>query len=425
MKRIWDAIRGSSFLRQNAVFFFGSVGVGALNYAYYPIMSRLLPVDSYGEVQALMSLFLQLLIFLSVLGQVTVNVVANYQDETKKQKIVYELEKLALFMSLALFALVAVFGWKIKSFFHFNSVWPFMVLMLSIVVTVPLAFRSAFLRGHKKFAAVSVANLLSSASDIAVSAILVLIGWKTVGAIFGIVVAQFLAFLYAARAAYKTGFVKPENATLRSLPDIKALKPELKYGLLVLCGSLTITVLSSVDIFVVKHFFDAETAGRYAGVSTVARMIFFLTASIAQVLLPSVRLHQAARQNRALFAKSFGLVITMGGLATLVFTIFATKIVTILMGENYVTYAHLLGRLCLVMLVLSVLNLVISYFVALRKYQVGVIVLLGASVTFIFLSTFHSSLEAVINSLLYGSLTMLGMFGGWLIVNKITRKERL
>lgn len=424
MKRIWDAIRGSSFLRQNAVFFFGSVGVGALNYAYYPVMSRLLPVDSYGEVQALMSLFLQLLIFLSVLGQVTVNVVANYQDESKKQKIVYELEKLALFMSLALFVVVAIFGWKIKSFFHFSSVWPFLVLMLSIVATVPLAFRSAFLRGHKKFASVAAANLLSSASDILVSALLVVIGWKTVGAIFGIVVAQVLAFLYAARAARKIGFVKPQHATFASLPDVRALKPELKYGLLVLCGSLIITVLSSIDIFVVKHYFDAQTAGRYAGVSTVARMIFFLTASIAQVLLPSVRLHQTSKQNRALFLKSLALVMAMGGVATLVFTVFQTQIITILMGKNYLTYAHLLGRLSLVMLVLSVLNLVISYFVALRKYQISVVVLLGAGVTLGLLGAFHSSLEAVINSLLYGSLTMLGMFGVWLVVNKITRKER-
>ncbi len=125
MKRIWDAIRLSSFLRQNAVFFLGAVCVGVLNYAYYPIISRLLNVQAYGEVQTLVSLFLQLLIFLTVLSQVTVNVVANYEDELRKQQVVYELEKLALFVSIGLFIIAAAFSWKIKSFFHFQSVWPF------------------------------------------------------------------------------------------------------------------------------------------------------------------------------------------------------------------------------------------------------------------------------------------------------------
>lgn len=423
MKRIWDVTRQSSFLRQNAVFFLGSVGVGLLNYAYYPVMSHLLPVSSYGEVQAIMSLFLQLLIFLTVLGQVTVNVVANYQDETKKQKIIYELEKLALFLSIALFIVAAVFGWKIKSFFHFNSVSPFLILMLSIVVTVPLAFRSAYLRGHKKFASVAAANLLSSASEIIISAVLVLVGWKTAGAVFGIVVAQFLAFLYAARAAYKIGFTKPENAKLASLPDVKTLRPELMYGLLVLCGSLTITVLSSADIFVVKHYFDAQTAGHYAGVSTVARIIFFLTASIAQVLLPSVKINQTAKHNRMLFLKSLALVLTLGGMAALVFAVFQREIITVLMGKKYLTYGHLLGRLSLLMLVLSVLNLVISYFVALRKYSIIIIVLLGASLTFGLLAIFHTTLQAVIDSVLSGALAMLGMFGVWLIISKVIKKE--
>ncbi|HSW74996.1 MAG TPA: oligosaccharide flippase family protein [Candidatus Saccharimonadales bacterium] len=423
MKRIWDVTRQSSFLRQNAVFFLGSVGVGLLNYAYYPVMSHLLPVSSYGEVQAIMSLFLQLLIFLTVLGQVTVNVVANYQDETKKQKIIYELEKLALFLSIALFVVAAVFGWKIKSFFHFNSVWPFLILMLSIVVTVPLAFRSAYLRGHKKFASVAAANLLSSASEIIISAVLVLVGWKTVGAVFGIVVAQFLAFLYAARAAYKIGFTKPENAKLASLPDVKTLRPELMYGLLVLCGSLTITVLSSADIFVVKHYFDAQTAGHYAGVSTVARIIFFLTASIAQVLLPSVKINQTAKHNRTLFLKSLALVLALGGMAALVFAVFQREIITVLMGKKYLTYGHLLGRLSLLMLVLSVLNLVVSYFVALRKYSIIIIVLLGAGLTFGLLAIFHTTLEAVIDSVLSGALAMLGMFGVWLIISKVIKKE--
>ncbi len=253
--------------------------------------------------------------------------------------------------------------------------------------------------------------------------VLVWIGWSTCGAIAGVVLAQAVAFMYAARAARKIGFKRPENASLRQLPSFKILRPELKYGGLVLCGSLIITVLSSADIFVVKHFFDATTAGRYAGVSTVARIIFFLTASIAQVLLPSVRINQTAEHNRQLFRKSLGLVVAVGGSATLVFATFSKLIVTILMGKHYLAYAHLLGRLSLVMLVLSILNLVICYFIALRRYQISVIVIAGACVIAGLLAAYHGSLEAVINSLLYGSLVMLGMFIVWSSGTSLVRKK--
>jgi len=86
-RSVLTAVRSSSFVRHNAIFFFGSVAVGVLNYVYYPILGRMLSVEAYGEVQALVSLFLQMLVFLVVMSQVTINVVANYTDEDKKRRV--------------------------------------------------------------------------------------------------------------------------------------------------------------------------------------------------------------------------------------------------------------------------------------------------------------------------------------------------
>lgn len=406
-------LRKSSFLRHNAIFFLGSVAVGVLNYVYYPVLGRLLDIESYGEVQALVSLFLQMTIFLTVLSQVTVNIVANYTDEEQKRRVVFELEKLALLFFSILLAVVALFGWKLKAFFHFDSVWPFIILMLALVAAVPLTFRSAFLRAHKKFGSTSVANLLAAAAKIVFSAGLVVLGWNTLGAIFGIVLAQILAFGYAIIQSRKAGFARPEGARLWGRPDVAALRPELKYALLVLCGSLIVTILSSIDIFVVKHYFSAEVAGQYAGVSTVARMIFFLTASVSQVLLPSVKVSMPAKQNRQFLLKSLALVTILGGSACLVFALFSHRIVTLFMGNAYGRYAHLLSLLSITMFVVSILNLIISYYIALRRYQISGIVIAGALVTGALLGTHHATLDAVVDSLLFGSLTMLAMLTLW------------
>jgi O-antigen/teichoic acid export membrane protein len=422
--KLTQQIRASAFLRHNFIFLVGSVAVGVLNYAYYPILSRLLDIEAYGEVQAIVSLFLQLNIFLAVLGQVTVNVVANYKNDTDRERVIYELEKLGLYISIAGMVVVALFGWKLKSFFNFTSVWPFIVVMLAVVASVPLAFRSAFLRGHKKFGAVSLANVYGAVFKIILSAGLVWIGWSTVGAIFGLVIAQLIAFGYAAAVARKIGFTHPDGVSFRSLPNWKVLAPEVRYGLLVLCGSLTVTILSSVDIFVVKHFFDAATAGRYAGVSTVARMIFFLTASVVQVLLPSVKMHAPAQQNRNLLIKSLAMVIVLGGATWLLFVLFANKIIAVLMGHAFTTYAHLLGKLSLAMLVISVLNLAVSYFVALRRYGVAIVVIVGAGITAALLALYHQTLDDIVSSLLYGSTSMLALLALWNVITNTTNRMR-
>ncbi|HSE61656.1 MAG TPA: oligosaccharide flippase family protein, partial [Candidatus Saccharimonadales bacterium] len=162
MRAIVRLVRSSDFLRQNAILFVGSLLVSALNYAYYPVLGRLLSVEEFGEVQVLVSLFLQLTLFLVVLGQVTVNIVANYKDVRAKHEIIFELEKLALLLSGAVFVIGALFSWQLRNALHFESAWPFIVLLLTLIASVPLAFRSAYLRGQKKFSQVSVANIIGA-----------------------------------------------------------------------------------------------------------------------------------------------------------------------------------------------------------------------------------------------------------------------
>ena len=61
------------FLKNNAIFFIGSMAVAVLNYLYHPILGRMMSVEDFGEVQSLISLFIQLSIFMGVFNIITVN----------------------------------------------------------------------------------------------------------------------------------------------------------------------------------------------------------------------------------------------------------------------------------------------------------------------------------------------------------------
>lgn len=410
----------SDFIRHNAIYFVGSLTIGALNYLYYPVVGRLLEPSAFGEVQTLVSLFLQVGIFMTVLGLLTINIITNYKDVDRRQRVITELEKLALVIGVLFLGLSILGQVRLQNYFHFETSLPFVVLAMAILVTIPYAFRSGYLVGNKLFGLNAWAGISGASSKLLLSLALVAVGLGTAGALMGIFVAQLLMFFVTAYFARRHGFHEALASKFR-LPDITLIRPELRYAMLVLVGSLAITVLYSVDIIVVKHYFDAHTAGLYAGVATAARILFFLTASVAQVLMPSIKLSQTAIQNKQVLKKSLALVAGIGGATLGVFYLAPDFVVSVLMGGTYTTYSWLLPRLSLAIFVISILNLLMAYNLALRRYGAGLLAVLGVCFTYGLMLMHHQSLEAVVDSLLYGSLITSAAFALWLMWSENTK----
>ncbi len=283
------------------------------------------------------------------------------------------------------------------------------------MVAVPATFRTGYLRGKKHFGWNSVSGLIGAIVKLLLAVAFIVAGFGTTGAIAGLVLAQVVTFVYAAAKAKQAGFGPQLRTNFFNKPDMRLLKPELKYAGLVLMGSLAITALYSIDIIFVKHHFDAHTAGLYAGIATVARIIFFLTGSIALVLLPAVKLTNTVRQNKQTLQKSLYLLLAVGGPALAVFWFLPELVVRLLMGREYLEYVSLLPWLSLVIFVVSVLNLFVLYYMALRRYAIGFIAIIGLAVTCGLVGIHHDSLRAVVDSMLYGTLTMAVMIGAWSI----------
>lgn len=409
-------MRSNQFARHNAVFFAGSVAVGALNYLYYPVLGRLLEPGTFGEVQTLVSLFLQLGVFLVVLSMVIVNIVANY-PEVERNKFVFEFEKLALLGSIILLGLSLVFSKQLQAWLNFESSWPFMFLGLAVVASVPFYIRGAYLRGYQRFGLVSAGNILTAGGKLILSAILVAAGLGTIGAIGGVLAAQILACALVVWWAYQAG-LRPDSITKKfRLPNFKLLAPELRYGGVVLAASLAITLQYSIDIIVIKHYFDAQTAGLYAGVAAVARILFFLTASIAQVLISKVKIKNGA-ENEQILNKSFALMAAISLPVLLATVFFPSQTVGLLMGGAYSSMAELLPMLSISVFMVAVINLLAAYYLALRRFGIALLAVVGAGFTYLFIYLHHGSPAEVVESLLLGSAATLVAAGVWKITER-------
>jgi O-antigen/teichoic acid export membrane protein len=409
VKKIISGARSSQFLRHNAVFFTGSLVVGALNYIYYPVLGRLMSTSDFGETQALVSLFLQATIFLSVVTNVAVNIVANEKNAGLRNRVIYELEHAAMLITLVALGIMIVFIPQLKAFLQFEHSGPFFILALSLVVSVPGALRHAFLRGRSAFGLLSAASIVGSLAKIIFSAGFVLLGWRTLGAMGGLVAAQMLALAYAAWSARRLGLHRPGPLKVLRWPDITLIRPHLHYAFLVLIVSLVSTMLFSFDIIAVKHYFPAEIAGFYAGIATIARIIYFVTGSIAAVLLSTVKLSSSTKANHALLARSALLQGAIGGSALLMFALAPRFITHLLVGARYGEYFYLLPKLSLALFILSFVSLLFNYDLALRRASSGVVAVLGAIAMGVIVVMHHSSLVAVVDSLLLGSIAVMAL----------------
>lgn len=412
LKDYWRNI----FWRNNAIFLAGSLFVAFLNYLYYPILGRLMEVSSFGEVQVLLSIFNLVGMLLTAFQIVTVNISAN--NKKGSAEIIRQFERMALMFMLGLLVVIVFLSPKLQKFFNFSSYVPFMVLGVALVITVLITFRRAYVQGRSDFTAVSISGGIGALGKLLFSALLVVAGLKTFGAIAGILLSQVIALAYTARVAKRLGFAAATTERFQ-MPNIKLLKPELRYLFSVMTVFFIITLLYLGDVLVVKRYFDPELAGQFAGVSAISKIIFFATASFAGVLLASVGQSHPRDYNRKISKNSLLLVTAIGGSALIVFSLFPTEIIRLMIGQRYAELAHLLPSLSLMVFFASVANLYFYYFLALRQYAVVPIAAIGGIITFSLTILRHGTLEEVIQNFLIGNLSVLCLMISLGLINRL------
>jgi len=393
------------FLRNNFIFFCGSLVVAVLNYLYHPILGRMMSVEEFGEVQTLISLFTQLAIIVGIFRVIVINIVSNQETKEDNKEIILMLYKIALGITIALGGLIIIGSPFLKSFFHFNSFYPFISLAIILMLGFLMTFQTAVLQGTHNFKALSISQIISSSGKLIFAVVLVYVGFSSFGAISAIIIAQIITLLYIAPKAKKLFDFGGWNIKI----DWGKIKKELKFGSLILTVSLCVTFLYTADIMIVKHYFPAETTGLYSGIAIIARIIFFVTGSFVGVLLPSIKLKDENGNNSKILKKSLFLFFGIGGSVLIFFSLFPEFVINILLGDRYLVYAHLLPRLSLLLFLTSVVNLLFYYLLALRIYSIAYIAISGIFITILTSFFRHDTLIHIINNFLFGAIVMIGL----------------
>jgi len=404
MKRIFK----NPLFSGSLVFFVGTMIANFGNYLYHLLMGRMLGPKDYGALTSLISLAYLLSVISTTFLTTVVKFVTKYKVKNQFSKILnLFLGLIKVFGLTGIFLLIVFFilKEKIAGFLNLDDSFPVLILAFWMSLSLLSLINDGILRGFLKFGFLSFNSVFATALKLVLAIFLVKIGLGvrgSLGAIFlASLVPYFLSF-YPLRFLWNYKYKNGERIEWRELFGFSAP---------VMVATLSLTSLYSSDVVLVKHFFSSFEAGLYSATSVLGRIVFFASGVVPAVMFPLVsERFENGGKYRHFLSQSFLIVGGVSLLITIIYFLFPSLMIKILYGDSYLQAAGYLGIFAIFISFYSLSNLLVNFFLSVRKTQVAGFCLFAALLQIILISLFHRSLLEVIKiSLMVSVLLFLSL----------------
>ena len=430
--------RSLGILGQGLVLLVSNVGSGAIQVVYTFALARLLVPTDYGAYVALISAFGILgLVTSGIQPTVARRVAVNGAPSRLTDAIRLATKGWATPVALATMAVsgtLIVATPSIQSEFSLASPWPVWLLApLTALIVITPALRGT-VQGGRHFTALAG---LSTVDVVTRAGFGVALGWFG-GGVTGAIGAQLAGAVVGTIAtfAYLNHQGRTQPGQIETFPTGSApAAPRHNNWSTYLIGAESqsmiasgcILVMLTLDAALVARFFNAEDTATYSAVTILGRSQFYLSATVATLLLPYAA---SPGRGKPLTALGFGLAVT-GGLNTaglLVLIAIPDLVVRVLYGLAYASAAPLLWQYGFHAMMLSLANVVATYLIACGSRSIGIVALACTAFQIAAVTLWHPTLDAVIIGLgvgsgafLIGSLVMVYSANAGLPSNQAAR----
>lgn len=378
--------------RNSIIFFAGSFVANVCGYLYHLFLGRLLLPEQYGVIGSLLSMFLIISVATNTILTVVMKYTAQYYAQNQSAAIVTLQKRLSRWLfigSIIIAGICLALSAPISKFLNIDSVWPVVVLSLSFLFIFTAPVYRGVLQGLQRFGRLSWSLIIDSAGKLIVGLLLVWLGWSVIGGIAGIVVGTLLGLLSA--------WWFSRDTRIQAGRPFGEWKGIWTYCLPVAVVMLATTLLYSIDVILVKHYFSATDAGHYTALSQLGKIIVFGTSAIAGVMFPMIAAKFAKRENfRPIFWKAVWLVVGLSSLAVLIYFLAPNFVIGLLYGAEYLPGANLLGYVAVFMALFSVINVLVQFFLSIKDYGALMPLVVGCVAQVLLIVLFHQSLYQVI-----------------------------
>lgn len=392
LAKYFGKLKSNKLIKNSAIFFVGSMTVSVGNYIYHLIIGRILGPTDYGVLASLISISIILGVPTATIMLVAAKLASNAKVKKNYKQlhylVKYLLRKLTLagMVFLAIYCLLSPF---LAKFLKIPSVPLVITLGIAMFFAFLLPVTQGTLQGLQKFKALTWNTISTPIVKTGLGVALVLLGFKVYGALGGIVMANIVVFALSFIPLRFLWRYPPQNRLY--------MRKVLLYSLPVLVSLFSFTLLYNIDVILVKHFFDAQNAGLYSGLSKIGQIIFFGTGAIAAVMFPMVaEKFKKGEPHTSLLRQSLLIVGGLAGIGTLLFFLFPRLVITLLFGSAFMSVAPCVGWFALAMALFSLCNVLMNYFLSIHKFKFIYFMTLITILQIVLISIFHHSITQVV-----------------------------
>jgi O-antigen/teichoic acid export membrane protein len=387
----------------SAIFFLANIGSSFFGYLFQLLAGRLLAPIHYGELVSLFAFLAFLTIPQAIINPAVVKRVSEAKakrDFTHVSELFGSLAFVYGILGVFIFGFFVLFNFAIGSYLRIldnSTLLAFYIfLALGFVCGLPILFLQGLTRFKGVAFVTSVSNLFKLIFGI--GALVLYRGvWSM---LYGLSLGGLLVFAI--------GFITlKKNLIFKDILRIRlvVLWHLLKYAFPASLIVAPITLLVGADMVFAKHILDPYTAGVFAGISIIGKIIFFAVATFATIIFPLISEKSHKKENSLpIFKKTLFIYLILLSSAIAIYNLFPESINSLLFGGKYKDVAKYLGIYSIYISILSLVNLFATFYMAIPKFSYGIILIVGF-IGYFFLANFYAK---NILQLIYSGIVVLG-----------------
>ncbi len=395
----------------------GSGLATAINFAYNIAVARFLGPTAFGHATAVYTLLILISAVTLSFQIVSAKVVAQQSFPDGKSSVYRDFHRGAWVCGILVALILLLFQRAIADYLKLPG--PVLVVLLAIGAAfyVPLGSRRGYIQGAYGFRLLATNLVLEGVVRLLGSLLLIALGLGVPGVIAANAAAVAAAYLAAAPKLTAT------------VPNHLHLPQAFREGLQAIVFFAGQVLINNCDIVLVEHFFSSTTAGLYAAVAMVGRVIFAFSSAVVNTMFPLVAgTRDEERKDLKVIATSLLLVFTIGSILALCLRVTPAWIWTAFFGAKFAIAGkyglpYLLALYAITTVVYSLSVVIITYEMSYKIANTSWIQLAFSGVLIAGICRFHSSLREVIWVQLILMIFLLALVALPFLINSLTDSE--
>jgi len=393
------------FATQGSIMVMAMGVVNLCSLLFHLFMVRNLATIDYGILNSLLAMFMIISVPTATIQTVIAKFVSHFQAQGDIEKTKFLIKHLGvrIFISACiLFLVIVITRGFLTDFLRLPGNHLVVLLGVSLMVVIIVTVFLGGLQGLQEFGFMGSNMVISNGLKLILGFILILLGFRVVGALIAILVAVavqlLLAFISLRRSLYLR--LKVIASQIKANRNVSSINLTQIYNFFfpVALAHFCFMILTNSDVLLVKHFFSPTDAGDYSVASMVGKMILFLPGAIGIVMFPkTAKLHAEQKSPTAFLNKSLfysgSLCVAVG----LVFIIFPRILVMLLSIDKVDVFIPLARVFVIAMTFFAFLYIIMLYNISIHNLIFLYALVLSVLAQVVLVWFFHDSLLQVLS----------------------------